>query len=124
MTTASSNPIVDIKLPTLAELLAKTPVKYQPFVTQLGPGLLAMASVGLDQITAWIARVAAGDTLGAYKQVVDALPSDSFIRQWEADDALLDQHNAANAAQLAAAKHAAALCLEGLVGIAGLLVGL
>ena len=113
-----------ITLPTLADILAKTPAKYQPFVSQLGPGLLAIASQGLANVSTWIMRVAAGDTMGAYKQVVDALPKDSLIKQWDADDAALDQHNAANAANIAAWQHAAALCLEGLLGVAGLLVGL
>lgn len=111
-------------LPTLADILARTPAKYQPFVSQLGPGMLAIAQTGMANVSTWILRVAGGDTMGAYKQVVDALPKDSFIRQWDADDAALDQHNAANADNIAAWQRAAAIALQGLLGMASLLVGL
>ena len=113
-----------VVLPTLAEILAKTPVKFQPFVAQLGPGLLAIAGKGIGNVSTWILRVAQGDTMGAYKQVVEALPNDAFITQWDADDAKLDQDNAANAANIAAWKHAEAIVLEGLLGMASLLVAL
>lgn len=122
MTQINSSPTVT--LPTLAEIMAKTPAKYQPFVQQLGPGLLAIAGQGLENVSTWILRVAAGDTMGAYKQVVDALPADSLLKQWDVDDAALDLHNANNFDNIQAWKRAAAICLQGLLGAAGLLVGL
>ena len=124
MSSTPTIPTTTPALPTLAEILAKTPAQYQPFVTQLGPGLLAVAQQGLNNVTTWILRVAAGDLTGAYQQVVDQLPKDGFLAQWDADDAALDKHNVANAANVAAWQRARAMCLQGLLGMAGMLVGL
>jgi len=114
------NPVI----PTIEDILDKTPEKYKPFVVALGPGLLAMAAQGLENVSKWLMRIAAGDTVGAYQQVLDALPDKAaFLAQWDADDALLDQHNAENAANIAVYRQAGSMVLQGLLGMAGLLLG-
>jgi len=111
-------------IPTIAEILDMTPEKHKPFVVALGPGLLAMAAQGLENVSTWVMRIAAGDTIGAYQQVLDALPDKAtFLAQWDVDDALLDQHNAANAANIAVYRNAGSMVLQGLLGMAGLLLG-
>ena len=111
-------------IPTIAEILDMTPEKYKPFVAALGPGLLAMAAQGLENVSTWVMRIAAGDTIGAYQEVLDALPSkEGFLTQWDVDDALLDQHNAANAANIAVYRNAGSMVLQGLLGLAGTLLG-
>jgi len=111
-------------IPTIAEILDMTPEKYKPFVAALGPGLLVIAGQGLKNISMWVMRIAAGDTIGAYQQVLDALPDKAaFLAQWDVDDALLDQHNAANAANIAVYRNAGSMVLQGLLGLAGLLLG-
>jgi hypothetical protein len=125
MTTVPSDSILGtIKLPTLAELIARTPAKYQPLVTQLGPGALAVAALGLLNIEDWIQQAIRGDTVGACKATISSLLKAEFIAQWDADDAALDQHNATNAANKAAWQKAAVAVLTGVLGVAGMLVGL
>ena len=111
-----------IKLPTLDDILKQVPDKYKPFVVQMYPGIVALASQGLDKLAAWITRVPV-DMVGAYKQLLDAMPADGLFAQWTKDDADWDKHLNDNADQKAAALAAISLILQGTLGVAKLLLG-
>jgi hypothetical protein len=113
-----------IPLPTADELVARAPEKYQPFIRTLAPGVLDLARLGLLDIAAWIERVIGGDQVGAYAQLITTLEESAFQAQWDADDATLDNHNAANAARIAAWRNATITVLKGLAAAASLLVAL
>lgn len=121
MTQAQTNPFDNV-LPTAEQLVSRTPEKYQPFVSAMAPGVLALARLGMIDAWAWLDRVIKGDGLGAYVQIVKTLDEAAFRAQWDADDASLDAHNAANADRIAAGRQALSAALRGLAVAGSLLI--
>ena len=116
----SGNPIIQI--PSLADLLAKTPDNCKPFVTALGPSAISLAEIGLLDIGRWIQQVIDGEKVTAYAALITTLEEVAFRAQWDADDGKLDALNAANAARKARYMEIGIQALKALAGAAGLLV--
>ena len=120
----TQTPTSPIQLPTVSDILAKTPAKYQPFVQALAPSVLNLASLGLVDVWAWLGRVVGGDQVGAYAQLITTVSDSAFKAQWDADDGLLDSHNADNNQRIQAFRTAAVQVLEAVAGAASLLVAI
>jgi hypothetical protein len=104
----------------MAVLMAAVPAPLQPVLATYGPALIKM---GLDDITAWIVKIAQGDTDAAYKTMLAGLPNADLLNQWNTLNTAWQTANVAEAARRDVIRRAEAALLSALLQIAIIMVG-
>jgi hypothetical protein len=105
----------------MAAIVAAVPIQLQPVVAQFGP---ALAKMGMDEITAWVMKIASGDTDAAYKAMLAGLPNGDLLAQWQTLNTGWAAANASEATKRDLVKRAETALLSALLQIALIMVGL
>lgn len=106
---------------TLEELMGKIPDEFKPIAAQYGPALVKMTT---EEIWAWIALIARGNTDEALRQMNAKLDDHELLTEFEGQDADWAEANKDNAIKIDLIRQAGVAVLRVLLTMAITMVGL